>query len=75
IDKARMETFIEKIGMPGFAPTQGHIPSAVPYLPHAARAMQRGEISRVMFLGKASIFLNRCTELYDGVSFILEANR
>lgn len=74
ITKAEMPSFIERIGMVGFAPTQGHIPSAVPYMGHAIEAMQRGELRRVMFLCKASLFLNRLTELYDGVSFMLESN-
>lgn len=74
IDKADMPAFIKRIGMTGFAPTQGHIPSAVPYLGHAARAMRDGRIQRVMFLCKASLFLNRITELFDGVSFVLEKN-
>jgi betaine reductase len=74
ITKAEMAPFIERIGMVGFAPTQGHIPSAVPYMGHAIAAMRRGELRRAMFLCKASLFLNRLTELYDGVSFLLEAN-
>ena len=74
IDKAGMEAFEARVGMPGFAPTQGHIPSAVPYIAHAIAAMQRGELRRAMFLCKASLFLNRLTELYDGVSFVLEKN-
>ncbi len=74
IDKPEMASFIERIGMVGFAPTQGHIPSAVPYMGHAIAAMRRGELRRVMFLCKASLFLNRLTELYDGVSFLVEAN-
>ena len=60
--------------MVGFAPTQGHIPSAVPYMAHAIAAMAIGSLNRAMFLCKASLFLNRLTELYDGVSFLLEAN-
>lgn len=74
IDKNGMDGFIDRVGMVGFAPPQGHIPSAVPYLGHAARAMRSGEIERAMFVCKASLFLNRLTRLYDGVSFILEAN-
>ena len=74
IDKPEMPEFIQQVGMPGFAPTQGHIPSAVPYLGHAAQSMRRGEIRRAMFVCKASLFLNRITELYDGVSFVLEKN-
>jgi hypothetical protein len=73
IEKAQMNDFVERVGMTGFAPTQGHIPSGVPYIGHAAAAMRRGELSRVMFLCKASLFLNRLTALYDGVSFVLEA--
>lgn len=72
IDKADMDAFIERVGLPGYAPTQGHIPSGVPYVGHAAAAMRRGEITRAMFLCKASLFLNRLTGLYDGVSFVLE---
>ena len=36
--------------------------------------MRDGAMRRAMFLCKASLFLNRVTELYDGVSFLLEAN-
>lgn len=74
LEKEEMEDWIEAVGMPGFAPTQGHIPSAVPYVGHAMEAMRTGTVKRVMFLAKASIFLNRCTNLFDGVSFILERN-
>jgi len=74
IDKADMQAFIDRIGMPGFAPTQGHIPSGVAYIGHALDAIRAGRMQRVMILSKASIFLNRLTELYDGVSFVLEAN-
>lgn len=74
IEKKEMKRWIESIGMVGFAPTQGHIPSAVPYLGHAVEAMKKKTVRRVMFLAKASIFLNRCTNLFDGVSFIIERN-
>jgi len=74
LGKEEMEAWISRVGMVGFAPTQGHIPSAVPYLGHAMAAMEHGEIKRAMFLARASIFLNRCTSLLDGVSFIVEQN-
>jgi hypothetical protein len=74
IDKTDMETFIERIGMVGYAPTQGHIPSGVAYIGHALRELASGRMRRVMVLSKASLFLNRLTELYDGVSFVLETN-
>jgi len=74
IDKADMQHFTEQIGMVGFAPPQGHIPSGVAYIGHALQAINEGRLERVMILSKASLFLNRLTELYDGVSFLLETN-
>ena len=74
LDKKDMNSWIDQVGMPGFAPTQGHIPSAVPYIGHAMEDMLQGKIKRAMFLSRASLFLNRCTNLLDGVSFILERN-
>lgn len=74
IAREEMDGFIARVGMPGFAPTQGHIPSAVAYLGHALDAIERGEARRVMFIAKASLFLGRCTNLFDGVSFIVERN-
>jgi hypothetical protein len=74
LEKQKMQSWIDTVGMPGFAPTQGHIPSAVPYLGHAVEAIRKGEMRRVMFLSRASLFLNRCTDLLDGVSFLLERN-
>lgn len=62
-----------KHGLPGFSPTQGHVPSAVPYLGHARAAMLRGELKTAMFIGKGSLFLGKMTNLSDGMSFILEA--
>ena len=83
ISKDQRNEFIKRISMPGFAPTQGHIPSGVPYLGHAIRSLknestglgQEDDLRRVMFVCKASLFLNRITELFDGVSFMLERNR
>jgi betaine reductase len=74
LEKREMDAFVARVGMPGFAPTQGHIPSGVAYLGHASEAIRSGAIRRAMVLSKASLFLGRCTELYDGVSFVIEAN-
>jgi len=74
IDKSDMRHFTEQVGMVGFAPPQGHIPSGVAYIGHALKAINEGRLKRVMILSKASLFLNRLTGLYDGVSFLLEAN-
>jgi glycine/sarcosine/betaine reductase complex component C subunit beta len=65
--------FITAHGMPGYAPTQGHIASAVCYLAHALRAMRAGKMKRTLFMAKGSLFLGRMTEAADGVSLLLEA--
>jgi betaine reductase len=74
IKKEEMRGFIDRVGMVGFAPTQGHIPSGVAYIGHALDTIGSGRERRVMILSKASLFLNRLTALYDGVSFVLESN-
>ena len=74
IEKEEMETFVKERGMPGFSPTQGHVPSAVPFLGHALEAMKKGEMKRSLFLAKGSLFLGRMSQLSDGISFLLEAN-
>lgn len=75
ISRADIPVFVETHGMPGFSPTQGHIASAVPFLGHALRKIMSGEMERVMFLAKGSLFLGRMTQLADGMSFMLEKNR
>ena len=67
-----MDRFVSERGMPGFAPTQGHIPAGVPYLGHALEAMRRGGLNRAMIVAKGSLFLGRMTQLVDGVSLIVE---
>jgi len=73
IGRADIDRFVAERGMPGFAPTQGHIPAGVPYLGHAQQAMHMGEIERAMIVAKGSLFLGRMTQLVDGVSFVVEA--
>ncbi|ADL12589.1 glycine/sarcosine/betaine reductase complex component C subunit beta [Acetohalobium arabaticum] len=74
LEKKELPNFVDEHGMPGFAPTQGHIPSGVPFIGHARREMLAGEMERSMIIGKGSLFLGRMTNLFDGVSFIMEAN-
>lgn len=74
IEKSQIDEFILKHGMPGFAPTQGHIPSGVPVLGHIREKILKGEIKRAMIIGKGSLFLARMTNLFDGISMIIEAN-
>jgi glycine/sarcosine/betaine reductase complex component C subunit beta len=59
-------------GMPGFCPTQGHIPAAWPYIPHARDRMARGEEHRLLLIAKGSLFLGKMTGLSDGMSILME---
>lgn len=72
--RTEIAEFVKAHGMTGWAPTQGHIPSGVPYLGFAREELLSGKIRRAMIIGKGSLFLGRMTNLFDGVSFILEAN-
>ncbi|AKL94696.1 glycine/sarcosine/betaine reductase complex component C subunit beta [Clostridium aceticum] len=74
LDRKEVATFGEKHGMPGWAPTQGHIPSGVPYIGHAREAFLNKEINRAMIVGKGSLFLGRMTNQFDGVSIVMEQN-
>ncbi len=73
-ERSALNEVVERISMPGFAPTQGHIPSGVPFLAHCRDMMAAEELRRVMIVGKGSLFLGRLTNLFDGVSFIVERN-
>jgi hypothetical protein len=74
IDRGQIPEFVRTRGMPGFAPTQGHIASALAYAPHAVRGLRAGEAQRVLLLAKGSLFLGRMSELSDGMSVLLERN-
>lgn len=74
IERAQINDFIQEHGMEGWAPTQGHIPSGVPYLGFAREEMLEGKINKAMLVGKGSLFLGRMTNLFDGVSIIIEKN-
>jgi len=72
IEKKDMMTFVKEKGLPGFAPTQGHIPAGVPYIGHACETIKEGKMTRAMIIGKGSLFLARLTNLADGASFLIE---
>jgi glycine/sarcosine/betaine reductase complex component C subunit beta len=69
-----MGQFVEQRGMPGFAPTQGHIASALCYVPHARARLIDGGAGRVQLIAKGSLFLGRMSEQSDGMSVMLEPN-
>lgn len=73
LDRTDINDFVAKYGTPGFAHTQGHIPSGVPFLGHAVDSIASGAMRRAMIIGKGSLFLARLTNLSDGASFMIEA--
>lgn len=73
-EKDNLTKEVERFGMPGYAPTQGHIPSGVPFIGFAREMILDGRLGKVMVIGKGSLFLGRLTNLFDGVSFIIEKN-
>jgi hypothetical protein len=74
ITREQIPEFMEARGMPGFAPTQGHLASALCYLPHALRRLTSGAATRVHMIAKGSLFLGRMTQASDGMSVLLERN-
>ncbi len=75
VEKKEMLNFASEIGMEGWAPTQGHIPSGVPYCGFVVEDLKQGsDMKRAMVIGKGSLFLGRMTNLFDGISFVIEQN-
>lgn len=74
LERKELMNFVNDHGIPGFAVTQGHIPSGIPFIGHACHQMLRKELHNTMIIGKGSLFLGRMTNLFDGVSFVIEAN-
>lgn len=74
LDRKELPSFVTTHGYPGFAPTQGHIPSGVPVIGHGIDAIKEGTLKNFMVIGKGSLFLGRMTNLFDGVSFLVEKN-
>ena len=74
IDRKELPNFVKDHGMTGWAPTQGHIPSGVPYIGPFRDEALAGETKTAMIIGKGSLFLGRMTNLFDGVSFVMQAN-
>ena len=74
LDRKELADFTKKHGLTGWAPTQGHIPSGVPYIGVAREDILEGKIKNAMIIGKGSLFLGRMTNLFDGVSFVIHGN-
>ena len=74
LDRKELPGFIKEHGYQGFAPTQGHIPSGVPIIGHGIDHIKNGILNNFMVIGKGSLFLGRMTNLFDGVSILVEKN-
>ncbi|MCQ2555121.1 MAG: DUF5940 domain-containing protein, partial [Clostridia bacterium] len=74
IARTDIASFVAERGLVGWAPTQGHIPSGVPYVGPLRDDILAGKVKRGMIIGKGSLFLGRMTNLFDGVSFVVEKN-
>ena len=74
LDRKELASFTKEHGLTGWAPTQGHIPSGVPYIGFAREDILAGKIHNAMIIGKGSLFLGRMTNLFDGVSFVIHEN-
>jgi hypothetical protein len=73
--REELDSFERDHGLPGFSPTQGHVASAIPWLPHGLEALRAGELGSTMLVAKGSLFLGRMTELADGMSVLLEPGK
>lgn len=69
-----LNQFVSQHGMPGFAPTQGHIPSGIPFIGHGLREIAAQKLRNFMVVGKGSLFLGRMTSQFDGISVLIERN-
>ncbi|MBC8589519.1 glycine/sarcosine/betaine reductase complex component C subunit beta [Paratissierella segnis] len=74
LERSGINDFILNHGMEGWAPTQGHIPSGVPYIGFGREDILKGKIDKAMIIGKGSLFLGRMTNLFDGASIVMEKN-
>ena len=75
IERSEIDVFVAERGMAAHSPTQGHIASALCYLPHACQRLREdGGAERVLMMAKGSLFLGRMSELADGMSVLLERN-
>ncbi|MGH3796821.1 MAG: glycine/sarcosine/betaine reductase complex component C subunit beta [Pseudonocardiaceae bacterium] len=74
ISRDEIADFIATRGMPGYAPTQGHLASAICYLPHALNRLRSGSADKILVLAKGSLFLGRMSQVSDGMSVLLERN-
>jgi betaine reductase len=67
----QLNEFLSTRCIAGFAPTQGHLASAICLLPLWFHELSHGS-SRIQLTAKGSLFLGRMSELSDGMSVLIE---
>ena len=72
IDRTDVDAYLASRAVAGFAPTQGHIASAVCLLPYAVRRLA-GDLPRALLVAKGSLFLGKMSALWDGMSIMIES--
>ncbi len=72
LEPAEVDAFLRSRCVAGFAPTQGHIASAVCLLPQVLAGVAAGRIKRAQLVAKGSLFLGRMTAMSDGMSILIE---
>lgn len=72
IEQAEIDEFLARRCVAGYAPTQGHIASAICLLPWILQQMRQGAMQRAQLLAKGSLFLGRMTAISDGMSVLIE---
>ena len=75
LERTKLMDFVKKHGNPGFAPTQGHVPSGVPTIGFGREFILNGKMDNFMVIGKGSLFLGRMTNLFDGISIVIQKNK
>lgn len=58
LDRKELASFTTNHGLTGWAPTQGHIPSGVPYIGFAREDILAGKINKAMIIGKEACSLD-----------------
>lgn len=74
LERSQLLEFVRKHGNPGYAPTQGHVPSGVPIIGFGREFILEGKLNNFMIVGKGSLFLGRMTNLFDGISIVIQKN-
>lgn len=72
MERDDVDAFLSTRAVAGFAPTQGHLASAISLLPYIVSGIRQGTLQRAQLIAKGSLFLGKMSRLSDGASMIFE---